>query len=411
MNNIFDFSKVFLFMADHVKTAGQHVATYLSSLPNNKLAAIFLFLALVILFCVLILVWYVRTAIVKAQQRKRNEQERMSKIDTRLDRQVLGHSDRNDVVDNEKNDFYTNDENKRNEKQNLGIDFDWNRNTKFSDIEARISDNFQYRLKPQKLEGLLGLIVDLLSRGVDEPKIAQTLMYKNQHLDNEDDIIQTITAIKFFVYMCLNGRFKKLDTNKILPEENAAVFHIAKGDCSLALVLLETGIDNNIAKIKNMVDGDEKERKWCETSNCATIFGTLAAFENIDLALAAFELAIEINPRNVTAWGRIGDMYVKTGNTDKAVWAYSNVINLADEGLYTQQIANANKMLSSIYAEKGRKQDADVMWQKSQQFYDRIGINAPLTERETKIVYIIESTEDKSMETIVDNLFNKKEAL
>lgn len=50
--------------------------------------------------------------------------------------------------------------------------------------------------------------MDMLERSVDEPKIAQTIMYKNQHLNSEDDIIQTITAIKFFIYLCVNGRFQ-----------------------------------------------------------------------------------------------------------------------------------------------------------------------------------------------------------
>ena len=273
--------------------------------------------------------------------------------------------------------------------------------------KIRSGEAFQYRFKPQKLEQLFGLIVDLLERGVDEPKISQTIMHKNQHLNSEDEVIQTITAIKFFIYMCLSGRFKKIDTDKILPQENAAIFHIAKGDCSLALVLLEALIDNNIAKIKGISDNEEKERKWCETSNCATIFGTLASFTNKDLAAAAFELAIELNPRNVTAWGRIGDMYTQKERFDDAVWAYSNVLNLADEGIYTQQIANANKMLAVLYTEKGQRQKADILAQKSRQYYDNIGINTPLTERENKIVYIIESTENDKMEEIVDKLFTK----
>lgn len=397
MNNIFDFSKIMLFITEQTEKTYKSIVNYMYSLPNAKLLAVSLFLATIMLFFVLIFVWYIKTILRTARNERRAKKKILAGIDPRLDRKIVTTED-DEVVNNS------------HIKYSQEIDFDWDKNATFSDVDFKISGDYQYRLKPQKLEKLLGLIVDLLQRGVDEPKIAQTIMYKNQHLNTEDDIIQTITAIKFFIYLCLNKRFKKIDTDKMLPQENAAIFHIAKGDCSLALVLLEALIDSNIAKIKRIPDPEEKERRWCETSNCATIFGTLAAFENKDLAAAAFELAIELNPRNITAWGRIGDMYVQTEKTDKAVWAYSNVINLADEGIYTQQIANANKMLAMLYNEQGKRHNADEMAQKSQRFYDGMGINVPLTERETKIVYIIESKEDENMEAIVDNLLQKVSA-
>lgn len=50
--------------------------------------------------------------------------------------------------------------------------------------------------------------MDMLERSVDEPKIAQTIMYKNQHLNSEDDIIQTITAIKFSFISASTDVFK-----------------------------------------------------------------------------------------------------------------------------------------------------------------------------------------------------------
>ena len=49
------------------------------------------------------------------------------------------------------------------------------------------------------------------------------------------------------------------------------------------------------------------------------------------------------------------------------------------------------------------------MSEKSSDFYDKIKINLPLTDREVKIVKIIESKEFENMETIVDNFFNRKE--
>ncbi len=405
MNNIFDFSKILLPITQKTEALYHNAAAYIVSLPNNKLLAISLFLISIILFFILVLVWYIRAIARTIKEETRREQEIMQSIDTRLDRKMPeNYNELNiDFDDGHKSNVKNNDAN-----GGESLDFDWNRKTRFSASDTiRSAEAFQYRLKPQKLEKLLGLIVDLLERGIDEPKISQTVMYKNQHLSSEDEIIQTITAVKFFIYMCLSGRFRKVDSDKMLPQENAAIFHLAKGDCSLALVLLEALIDNNIAKIKNMSEGEEKERKWSETSNCATIFGTLASFENKELAAAAFELAIELNPRNVTAWGRIGDMYAQSAKFDDAVWAYSNVLNLADEGIYTQQIANANKMLAGLYNEKGQRQKAETLAQKSRQYYDSIGINTPLTDRENKIVYIMESTEREKMEDIIDHFFNK----
>ncbi len=413
MDNIFNISGFINFIVSKIKAAFVYTAEYVSSLTNAELAMVSLFLIFIISALLAILFWYIKTITSNIQEARKKEREFMLAQDTRLDRKVLNVIEdeyipikQEEVIKSPKYEQIT----KGLAKKHTTIDFDWNRNTRFQDAEnIKSADAFQYRQKPQKLIDLLGLIVDLLERGVDEPKIAQTIMYKNQHLNSEDDIIQTITAIKFFIYLCVNNRFKKIDSEKMLPQESTAIFHIGRGDCSLALVLLETLIDNNLKKIKSMYVGPEKERKWCETSNCATIFGTLAAFTNTHLARGAFELAIELNPKNVTAWGRLGDMYAKSEIFDKAIWAYTNVLNLADEGIYTQQIANANKRLAIYYNETGWKEKADEMSEKSSDFYDKIKINLPLTDREVKIVKIIESKEFENMETIVDNFFNRKE--
>ncbi|MBR1649322.1 MAG: tetratricopeptide repeat protein [Alphaproteobacteria bacterium] len=411
MDNIADFSKAAAYLNDKIKNLYQGINGYIAELPHDKMVVLSLFLLLIILVMALILVWYAKTIINTVLETRRKEREIMQNTDPRLDRQILGLNDEEYIP------FVPDDIEKiqkpeapQNIKDNSSrpIDFDWEKKTRFTGGEKiRSAEAFQYRLKPQKLEGLLGLIVDLLKRGVDEPKIAQTIMFKNQHLNSEDDIIQTITAIKFFIYLCLNGRFKNINSDKMLPQPSTAIFHIARGDCSLALVLLEALIDHNIAKIKRLSEGKEKERRYSETSNCATIFGTFASFADVNLAVGAFELAIELNPRNVTAWGRIGDMYNRIDDFKQAFWAYSNVLNLADETLYTQQIANAGKMLAAYYRERGEREKAARFNEKSREFYDKIGINQYLTEREVKIVRIIESKEYEDMENIIDELMGQ----
>lgn len=55
----------------------------------------------------------------------------------------------------------------------------------------------------------------MIGRGVDELKIAQTIMFRNQGENSEEDIIQTVEAIKEFVALCVSGKFKGLSAEKI----------------------------------------------------------------------------------------------------------------------------------------------------------------------------------------------------
>lgn len=413
-NKLFDFSQIFEFFASKFETWHADVMLYLSGLSNAKMTAIILFLMTLVLALCLVLVWYVKSIVNSIQREKMKEREYRAKIDNRLDKKILGGEDY--VEDAEfadiNRDELKNPEQKRHKpaKKAMPLDLDWKKNVSAAQKNTKIQapDAYQYQFKPQKLITLIGLIMDMLERGVDEPKIAQTVMYKNQHLNTEDDIIQTITAVKFFIYLCVNGRFQNLNPHKTLPQEDAALFHLANGDCSLALTLMEELIDRKIAKLKTMPEGKEQDKVWCEASNCATIFGSLAALGHNRLAVSAFELAIEMNPRNVTAWGRLGDMYFREDVEEKSMWAYSNVLNIADEGIYTQQIANANKMMASYYSEMGSRDIAASMLKNADNFYNSIGINQPLTEQETKIVDLIETKQFENIEKIIEKLFSSK---
>ncbi len=413
-DKLFDFSRIFDFFTSKIETWHTDIMLYLSELSNAKMTAIILFLMTLVLALCLILVWYVKSIIASIQREKMKEREYRAKIDNRLDKTILGNNDYDDDFDAKdiNRDELKNPEQKRKKpaKKAMPLDFDWKKDVSSTKKNTKIQapDAYQYQFKPQKLVTLIGLIMDMLERNVDEPKIAQTIMYKNQHLNTEDDIIQTITAVKFFIYLCVNGRFQNLNSHKTLPQEDAALFHLANGDCSLALTLMEELIDQKIAKLKTMPEGKEQDKVWCEASNCATIFGSLAALDHNRLAASAFELAIEMNPRNVTAWGRLGDMYFREDIEEKSMWAYSNVLNIADEGIYTQQIANANKMMASYYSEMGSRDIAASMLKNADNFYNSIGINQPLTEQETKIVDLIETKQFENIEKIIENLFANK---
>ena len=414
MDNIFDFSHTFSLLAQKAENMTVTAGNYLSGLSGIKAAAVVLFLTTLVLILCLVLVWYVKSIIASVQREKLLEREYRAKIDNRLDKKLAADDEDIEIGHNEENGKVPADkkENRKTkpDKKALPLDLDWKKDGDGANGKQKISppDAFQYQFKPQKLTTLIALIMDMLERNVDEPKIAQTIMYKNQHLNSEDDVIQTITAVKFFVYLCVSGRFQNVNPHKTLPREDAALFHLANGDCSLALVLTEELIDRKLAKIKLTPEGREQNKMWCEVSNCATIFGSLAALSDNRLAAKAFELAIEMNPRNVTAWGRLGDMYFREDMQEKAVWAFSNVLNIADEGIYTQQIANANKMMAAYYSEIGSRDIAASMLKSAAAFYENIGINRPLSEQEVKIVNLIETRQFENIEKIVDNLLANK---
>ena len=83
------------------------------------------------------------------------------------------------------------------------------------------------------------------------------------------------------------------------------------------------------------------------------------------------------------------------------MWAYQNVINLADEDVYPRQVANANKMLSQYYYEQGNSLQAAKLYNASKQYYDSIGINRRLDKKEVEIVEIIESRQSEDLETTI----------
>ena len=372
------------------------VKDYVAYLSVGEVVLIVFFLSLLSLVFLWLVLRAIKGVINRHIQKKRAERKAMLKQDMRLDR-VLVQVDDEPSGDVEKNDV-----------AEEGA-FDWSRENKLNKSGESVKEaDLQYKLKPCKLQNLLGLIIDLLGRGAEELKLAQVIMYKNQHLNSEDDVIYTIAAIKLFVKMCKNGAFKNMNSDKVLPRENIALFNLANGDCSLVLQLLETYIDNAWVDVSCLDDENEKRRKMYEIANVSLCFGTFAMLEDVALASGAFELAIELNPKNSVAWCRLGDAYKQMGKNDKAVWAYANVMNSDSEDVFNQQLANAGRALYSYYKEKGKKELAAKMLEDSYDYYEKIGINAPLTERELMIIRIVEENEKDAFEDIVDDLLSKQ---
>lgn len=290
------------------------------------------------------------------------------------------------------------------EKKNNLVDLDWKKGKKIeeiSDAEKLDPALLKYQQANKSLEDLIALIIDMIGRGVDELKIAQTIMFRNQGKNSEDDILQTITAIKEFITLCVNKKFYKIKENHNLPDEDEALFHLAMGDSSLALALIEALMDENIEYASTLQSGDKRDKVFAETSAYSVTFGTLAALSDKVLATGSFELAVELTPQNLTAWGRLADMYHLLENEQKAIWAYNKVLEMADEELSPQIVANARKILSQYYYAQGNSLQAAKFYTLSKQYYDSIGINRRLDKKEIEIIELIEQKQKSDLENII----------
>ncbi len=263
-----------------------------------------------------------------------------------------------------------------------------------------------YQQSRRDLPQLTGLMIDMLGRGVDDLKIAQTLNFKTQGLTDENDILKAIDSVKLFIDLCISGKFAKLEQYDNLPREDQALYHLANGDPSLALSLLEALMDNNIDKANSGIAEDKKLYLYGITSNYACCFGSLAESSDVMLATSAYELAIELQSTNVTAWGRLGDVYKRANSTSKAAWAYQNVLEFADGEIDIAQIANANKHLSEHLYAQGNSLQAAKLYNSAKQYYDSLGINRRLDKQEIEIIEIIENNHQTSLPEMINKLLN-----
>lgn len=415
---------------------------FLSGTDNLRSVSILLMLLAFILFLFLIIILYVKAVVsflksesngaaksdaeaeeaAESDSDLTNELELEKELERELEREL--ELSRNERILNEQRsrtlEEPQKEEQKRTEKTQAQdtakktnvLDLDWKKDKKFDAEGKEIpleAVNLQYQQSRKSLDELLGLIIDMIGRGVDELKIAQTVMFRNQGENSEDDIIQTISSIKDFIALCINGRFKGLRSDKQLPPEDEALFHLANGDPSLALALLEALMDNEIEKAAQMQPGEKRDQIFREASSHATVFGTLAGLTDVHLATSSFELAIELNPQNINGWNRIADMYHLADAHNKAMWAYQNVINLADENLNPQQTANAYKMLSQYYYAQGNSLQAAKYYNASKQYYDSIGINRRLDRKEVEIIEIIESRQSGDLESTISRILANQE--
>jgi len=254
---------------------------------------------------------------------------------------------------------------------------------------------------------VLGLIINMLGRDIDIGKIAQTVKSKCGNSATEEEIIQTIDAIQSFISLANNGRFLNLPDKETLPTPEMALLALSRGNTAPTLSLMESLINTLVDKAAQTNMPQKRDIIFLEASNYACTFGSIANMEGDPaLATSAFELALELSPKNPNAWSRVADCYAKSKTESKAVWAYQNVLTYGDSNQYPHQIANANKKLADYYEIQGDKMRASELYGRSNSYYNTIGINTRLTDKELNIIKIIESKQEENMPDTIGRLLN-----
>ncbi len=443
-------------ISNHLNMLSDVIDGYLSGIDNLRMASIILMILALLMFLFLIIVIYIKSIIAflrneptdkkssesndddifdEEDQLRLNqiieEQERERELEKELQKELdMARAERDAAEQNREKERKRQQEEKqkkakKEKKKNKDnytikaqskepvIDLDWKKgqlqNSEVLLSRQQISpDILSYHQSNRSLNELMGLIIDMLGRGVDDLKIAQTIMFRNHYMSSEEDVLQLISTIKDFINLCRKQEFNKLANRDSLPNETTALYHIAEGDATLALAMLEALMDTNIDRAAAVGMENKRDAMYKEVSDQAVVFGNLAAINDIMLATGAFELAIELQPRNVQAWSRLADMYAKSESTSKAIWAYQNVLNIADGEINAREVANASKNLSQHLYAQGNSLQAAKLYNSSKQYYDALGINRRLDKQEIEIIEIIESHHQDEIQSTILKLLGQE---
>lgn len=260
--SIFSSSEILATVSNNIDDLATIIDGYLSGANNLRIASIILMLLAFILFLFLVIIIYVKSIVSFLKSDNKNTEkddeavddifneedaERLNRIMSEEDRErelekelqkelelaraekemfeqrEMQEKQRKDAVRREEKANTREREKETKEKEQAGekesepkgivVDLDWKKG-KLRDLEQNaptLSNEFlSYHQSTKDLSELLGLIIDMIGRGVDDLKIAQTLMFRNQGKNSEDDILQIIDSIKDFIALCINQNFAKI---------------------------------------------------------------------------------------------------------------------------------------------------------------------------------------------------------
>lgn len=247
-----------------------------------------------------------------------------------------------------------------------------------------------------ELDGLVGVIINMIAHNVSDKKIAQSVYFLNKGVDDAEEIIQLVKAVKSFITYCNTGKFNQLPGRENLPLCSDALYSLAGGDNNRCMELMEALLNTQVALAQRQ-KGLSKELSYALAAEYACTTGSLANLSNYELAINSFELALDLAPKNVNALSRCADLYLQDNNAAKASEVYQQVLSLADDVLYAEQKANANLKLAQYYRNSGKMFKADEMEREGRKFYEEYGIKNPLSDKEKDTLQILLSDQDEKM--------------
>ncbi len=432
-----------------IKVLSEVVDQYLSNMEDLKLVSILLMVLAALMFLFVLIVMYVRSFInfLKAPVKKKSyivdesddifdeederrllqiieDQDRERELEKELQKELeIAQAEREKAERQEEQNLKIKEEalqqkkqeekeKEQKKKKEPAIKLDWKKGTLLNSTGKDNSDALSpsimsYHQSNKQMNELLGLIIDMIGRGVDDLKIAQTILYRNHYMSSEEDVFQIIDSIKNFIDICKNQEFSKLDNYDSLPNEEDALIHMAEGDTTPALALLENLMDLHIDYVSKPGMENRRDETFRMVSEQAVTFGNLAAINDVHLATGAFELAIELNPQNIPAWSRLADMYAKAESNSKAIWAYQNILDMADGEINAREVANASKNMSQYLYAQGNSLQAAKLYNSSKQYYDAMGVNRRLDKQEIEIIEIIESNHKDEIRSTIHKLLGR----
>ncbi len=248
-------------------------------------------------------------------------------------------------------------------------------------------------------------ILCMFGHGVTEQKIAQAVYYYHKEQMSEEDTMQIVATLREFVELCNAGKFNFEQQKPPLPELNEALIDLSAGDSAPCLILLQSLLNTQMKKAEQEA-GLIRDFTYAVAANIACIMGNIVHFNDLELAHNSYELATELSPKNVTAWSRLGDVFMKEKSREKAMIAYQNVLDIADRIMYSQQIANAKQKLAEYYFDQGLEAKAEKMRDESTRYYELYGIGTPLSPIEMEVYRTLTRESADTLDTVVNTLLS-----
>ena len=299
------------------------------------------------------------------------------------------------------------------QKKDVQVPFDWNKD--ISQMQAKqqatdIDENLlSYHAESKSIKELAFLIIDMICRGVNDAKIVQAINFRTQGKECPFDVLQIVTSVRRFMNFCVDGKFFELkQTDETLPSADEALFHLAKGDSSLALFLIQAHLQFLLDKA-NFQDESEKEKTRIAILKDALNLAALAEIDNLDMALEALNLIVDLAPDNPLILSRIADINLKKGNIHQAASIYSQILEAAKNyPISSDIVANAQFKLAQYFGHS--KPESNIWKRESFAFFAQAELNQKLSAQEIKIVNIIENKGDKDIENLILQFFMQRKS-